>query len=318
MSALVFPLARYRFEWRATTPVRLPDFAGSMLRGAFGQALRQLACMTRQKECPGCPLLASCPYPAVFAPPPPPEHALQKFSAIPVPYVIEPPEDGARLVAPGESFSFSLVLIGRALAELPLIILAWRRALARGIGPGDGTAELVRVMVCAPQGEFEIHRPEAGTIAPHPQRVELSPPGPAAPERICLHFSTPLRLQNNGRALAPDALSPRPLLMAMVRRASLLAEFHGGGALLQDFRPMQQACAAILDEKELRWRDWTRYSSRQMQKMALGGAVGRWTLRGPLAPFVPYLELGQWLHVGKEAVFGLGRYRLQPSAGQTS
>jgi hypothetical protein len=27
-----------------------------------------------------------------------------------------------------------MVLIGRALRELPLVILAWRRALARGIG----------------------------------------------------------------------------------------------------------------------------------------------------------------------------------------
>jgi hypothetical protein len=35
-----FPLARYRFEWQAATPIRLPDYAGSMLRGAFGHALR--------------------------------------------------------------------------------------------------------------------------------------------------------------------------------------------------------------------------------------------------------------------------------------
>jgi hypothetical protein len=45
--------------------------------------------------------------------------------------------------------------------------------------------------------------------------------------------------------------------------------------------------------------------------MALGGVVGNWTLTGELAPFLPYLHLGQWLHVGKEATFGLGGYRLQ-------
>jgi hypothetical protein len=310
MRGITFPLARYRFEWRAATPVRLPDFAGSMLRGAFGQALRQLACMTRRKECPGCPLLASCPYPAVFAPQPPADHALQKFSAIPVPYVIEPPEDGARLVVPGETFSFSLVLIGRALAELPLIVLAWRQALARGIGPGDGTADLVRVLCCDTQGETEIHRPETDTIAAHPRRVEVPARESPEPNRLTLHFSTPLRLQHNGRPLGPDALSPRPLLMALVRRASLLAEFHAGGPLLQEFALLHQACAAIREEKNLRWRDWTRYSSRQEKKMALGGVVGSWTLAGPLVEFAPYLALGQWLHVGKEAVFGLGRYRL--------
>ena len=87
-----FPLARYRFDWRVTRPVRMPEYAGSMLRGAFGHALRQLACMTKQKECDGCPLIANCPYIGIFAPVPPAAHTLQKFSQIPVPYVIEPPE----------------------------------------------------------------------------------------------------------------------------------------------------------------------------------------------------------------------------------
>ncbi|MEF8709297.1 MAG: hypothetical protein V5B38_10650 [Candidatus Accumulibacter propinquus] len=68
-AATSFPVARYRFEFQVRQPIRLPDYAGSMLRGAFGHALRQLACMTRQKECAGCPLIASCPYPAIFAPP---------------------------------------------------------------------------------------------------------------------------------------------------------------------------------------------------------------------------------------------------------
>lgn len=71
-----FPLARYRLEWRTTAPIRLPDYAGSMLRGAFGHALRSLACMTRAKTCEGCALLAGCPYPALFAPPAPAAHAL--------------------------------------------------------------------------------------------------------------------------------------------------------------------------------------------------------------------------------------------------
>ena len=313
-----FPVARYRFEWQAVTPVRLPDYAGSMLRGAFGHALRQLACMTRQKECTGCPLLATCPYPAIFQPPPPAVHALQKFSAIPVPYVIEPPEYGARLLAPGETFSFGLVLIGRALGELPLIILAWRRALAPGVGAGEGTAELVRVVHCGEAGEEEIHRPETGAVATHEQSITRRTAGDGASGRTTLRILTPLRLQQNGRALPPEKLDARTLLMALVRRANLLAEFHGNGPLVENFSDLLAASAEIRGDKRLVWRDWTRYSSRQQQKMALGGVVGEWTLEGPLAPFFPYLDLGQWLHVGKEAAFGLGRYRLAGSNGDTS
>jgi hypothetical protein len=84
-AATSFPVARYRFEFQVRQAIRLPDYAGSMLRGAFGHALRQLACMTRQKDCAGCPLIGSCPYPMIFAPPPPATHRLQKFSQIPPP-----------------------------------------------------------------------------------------------------------------------------------------------------------------------------------------------------------------------------------------
>ena len=306
-----FPVARYRFEFEVSRPIRLPDYGGSMLRGAFGHALRQLACMTRQKECAACPLLGSCPYPMIFAPPPPATHHHQKFSQIPAPYVIEPPAWGSRLLAEGETLSFHQVLIGRALRELPLILLAWRRALARGVGAGDGTAELVRVVHCAESGEQEVHRPEGGSIAAHAQSIALDGPhAEALANAVTLHFVTPLRLQQNGHALAPRDLQVRTLLMALARRASLLAEFHCGGPLVDDFVALRTACAGIREEKSLTWLDWARYSSRQQQKMSLGGVTGTWRLEGPLAPFAALLRLGEWLHVGKEAAFGLGRYTL--------
>lgn len=309
----MFPLARYRFEFQVTQPIRLPDYAGSMLRGAFGHALRQLACMTRRKECAGCPLLASCPYPAIFAPLPPPSHALQKFSQIPVPYVIEPPAWGARQLGEGDSLIFHFVLIGRALKDLPLIILAWRRAFARGVGAGDGTAELVRVVHSSEAGDTEIHRPDTGALIQHAQEIRFHPDREADTTRISLEFTTPLRLQRNGHALPPEKLDARTLLMALARRANLLAEFHAHGPLVDDFPALTQACDGVHDTRQLVWRDWTRYSSRQHQAMTLGGVIGTWTLEGELAPFLPFLHLGKWLHVGKEAAFGLGRFTLDES-----
>jgi hypothetical protein len=312
--ANTFPVARYRFEFQVRQPIRLPDYSGSMLRGAFGHALRQVACMTRQKECAGCPLITSCPYPAIFAPLPPATHRLQQFSQIPPPYVIEPPAWGSRVLAASETLIFHQVLIGRALQELPLIILAWRRALMRGVGAGDGTAELLRVVHCGEAGEQEIYRPEIGTLAGHTQTITLAGEENEAMTSATLHFETPLRLQQNGHALPPAKLQARVLLMALARRASLLAEFHSQGPLVEDFSSLHAACNDIREEKNFSWLDWTRYSSRQHQKMSLGGVMGTWRLEGPLAPFTALLYLGEWLHVGKEAAFGLGRYKLAERA----
>jgi len=303
----MLPLARYRFHLRATTPLNLPEWAGSVLRGAFGHALRKLACMTRQKECPGCPLHGTCPYPAIFAPPPV-AHRLQHFSQPPAPYVIEPAGWGARHLAAGESHYFDMVLVGRALRELPLVALAWRHALQSGIGPGDGRAELSAIGQIAFDGaEQTVYTPESGSFREH---ETAGPRPPAAADRVTLELLSPLRLQENGRALPPNRLGAEALLVASARRASLMAEFHGAGAPGWNFSALKTAAAAVDSEKQLKWQEWTRRSSRQQKIMQLGGVVGRWTLRGNLAPFLPALHLGQWLHIGKETVFGLGRYAL--------
>jgi hypothetical protein len=118
-------------------------------------------------------------------------------------------------------------------------------------------------------------------------------------------------LQTNGRRATAEEFTSRKLLMGLVRRVALIHEFHGAGPLWLDFKTLATMADAVGSEKKLKWRDWARYSSRQGQKMDLGGVVGTWRLSGELAPFLPFLHVGQWLHVGKEAAFGLGCYRLE-------
>lgn len=305
-----FPLASYRFEAEVETSLHLPEYAGSALRGAFGNALRRTACMTRQKECKPCPLYRSCPYPAIFQPPPPADHRLQKFSEIPAPFVVEPPDWGERDYVPGETLEFHLVLAGRALAQLPLIVFAWQRALKHGIGRGDGAARLERVWLNGAGEEDCVYDATDGRLVSHQPTLAPLPDTLATAETVALRFTTPLRIQHEGRPLRPEALTPRAFLMALVRRIALISEFHLGRTLELDFHDLARRAEAIQSDKALEWRDWTRYSSRQKQEMILGGCVGAWTLSGDLAPFLPFLHAGRWLHAGKNASFGLGRYDL--------
>ena len=155
------PIARYRFTAEVQQPLALPDYAGSLLRGQFGAALRQVACMTRQPSCAGCPLLQTCPYTRIFEAPPPEkgQHALQDFSQIPNPYVMEPPPPGARLLAEGDELVFHLVLVGHAIDQLALIIFALQRALSQGLTRQRVPAELVRIdCMTADNSQHEIGR----------------------------------------------------------------------------------------------------------------------------------------------------------------
>jgi CRISPR/Cas system endoribonuclease Cas6 (RAMP superfamily) len=60
--------------------------------------------------------------------------------------------------------------------------------------------------------------------------------------------------------------------------------------------------------------DWERYSARQDVRMKLGGVVGGITYVGALTWFQPYLRLGEYLRVGKNTSFSLGKMRLQRSS----
>lgn len=309
------PVARYRFAFRMEGELRLPDYAGSLLRGQFGAALRRAACITKAKTCAGCPLLRTCPYPAIFEAPPPAEHHLQKFSAVPNPYVIEPPPLGTRFVPAGQTLAFAMVLVGRALDQLPLIVYALQRALGRGLGRQRAAADLLDVVHEPAAGEpRSVWDADAARLLPHEAQIEV--PAFDAPGQAQLLIETPMRLQDNTRPLHGHELTPRRLITALVRRAALLFEFHAGrpglGATASE---LARHAERIADTRDLSWHDWTRYSSRQQQKMTLGGVLGTWALRGDLAPLLPWLWLGQWLHVGKNATMGMGRYSLRCGEG---
>lgn len=309
LNGSTLPIARYRFTFRAEDNLRLPEYAGSLLRGQFGAALRRTACMTGLKHCPDCPLFRTCPYPAIYETPAPATHQLQKFSHVPNPYVIEPPPFGVRDIAAGESLSFNVVLIGRALLQLPLVVYALRSALSDGLGKQRAKATLVAVEWQDGDTQVPVWDAERSRVLEHQ-------PGLAVPviagEAVTLHIHTPLRLQHQGKPLPVDRLSPRVLVTALLRRASLLFELHADRAdAVIDPHALAARAEQLTDERSLQWLDWTRYSSRQHQAMTLGGAVGTWRLQGDLGPLLPWLWLGQWLHVGKSAVMGMGGYRLE-------
>ena len=309
------PIARYRFTARLSGYLQLPEYAGSLLRGQFGAALRHLACMTRQPTCGGCPLQSTCPYTRIFEALPPPEHRLQKFSAVPNAYVIEPPPLSSPPMAAGEELVFHMVLVGDAIQQLALVAYAWQRALSQGLTRARIASDLERIdWVDEIGAAHTIWTREQPLLADHPARLQL-PLAPAAPRALRLDIHTPLRLQSQGYPLRANELTPRALLAAVARRLALVLELHARQA---DWGPRIPSLIASTDaveqDKRLRWHDWTRYSSRQQQEMTLGGVIGDWVLEADsavLESLWPWLWLGQWLHVGKNATMGMGAYTLE-------
>lgn len=311
-------IARYRFTFRITKPLRLPDYAGSTLRGVFGHALMQLSGINQDDIARKTPLALNSPYTQIFAPQASStaQTTLNGLRQLPVPYVIEAPLTTAKTWLAGESLQFHQVLTKPALSQLQVIILAWRRAFARGLGVGDGKAVLVSVETELPTGEWqEIYTEIEARIRQH--SVQLSAPIYNQPADVQLHLLTPLRLQQQGKILGTQEINASIFLRNLIRRLSLYLQHQNPDACsLDSIRHLNLLADQVQDERHLEWQDWQRYSSRQKKTMKLGGVIGRWHLKNVPAELLACIYVGQWLHLGKETAFGLGKYIWKDESGQ--
>lgn len=314
----VLRLERVRFQLEVLEPIRLPTYSGSTWRGLLGHSLRHSVCVMRAPTCDGCLLRQQCAYSTFFESPAAPEQATQRYSVLPHPFVLEPPPAGQRDYVPGQQITLGLTLIGPASHLLPYLILALQGAGERGLGREHARFRLIEVLQETRPGSDDwssIYTSANSTLnAFHSQAPVVG----ACPGPLQLELLTPLRIKQQGRYLRSDQLNNRALLGALATRVELLGTLY---ASPQD-PPVtftRQALHAAIDQvevisPELRWLEWTRYSSRQHAHMQLGGLLGRLRLSGPgLASLWPLIALGQWLHLGKNTSFGLGRYRVVPS-----
>lgn len=307
------PYVRLRCTLRAAAPAVLPPFKGSLLRGAFGHALRRLTCAFGPRQaCPDCALRHTCAYPRIFetrieGDPPPFLHGLPTS---PRPYIFEPGTD-ERTFAPGDPLPFDLLLLGQAADLLPYALLAVERMARNGLGRDRVPFLLDGAKAATPSGSWKTVYAE-GRISPALAALQplLPSDAPLPAGRAVLRFLTPTRLKVRGRLREEPGF--RPLVFAALRRALELSWFHHPGAPLDwTFRPLlDQASHIRVTARTFRWHPWERYSNRQGRKIEMGGFVGMMHLEGDLQPFAGLLRMAEVLHVGKGATFGLGRVAL--------
>ncbi len=156
------PYVRLHMTLQAEEPAAMPPFQGSMLRGAFGHALRRTLCvMGPEQSCASCLLRHACPYTRIFEPyvegePPP---FLRGIDQAVRPYVFEPLGSEGRL-AEGDPLAFDLLLFGQAIDLQAYAFLAVERMARSGLGGGRSRFRLVRVEAREPGGTVReaLHR----------------------------------------------------------------------------------------------------------------------------------------------------------------
>lgn len=317
-----FQFARFQFLLKALDSLHLPVYKGSTLRGGFGHAFKKIVCVKREKICQTCLLKGKCVYSYVFETPPPPDTLkMKKYPFVPHPFVISPPLEEKRTYLENDTLCFELTLIGKAIDFLPYFIYTFEELGKMGIGKGKGRYSLQEVKVEKSRlgGSNTVYSGDDKTL--RSDFVILKgddlPSFPLSPSTLHLRFLTPTRLKFDG-SLAPK-LEFHILFRNLLRRLSLLSYFHCGEELELDFKGLIERSKGInVKEEGLRWLDWERYSNRQETKMKMGGFLGTIVFEGDLETFMPFLRLGEYLHVGKGTSFGLGKYQITNLENRTA
>jgi hypothetical protein len=121
-----------------------------------------------------------------------------------------------------------------------------------------------------------------------------------------LTLRTPLRLRSGGSLVS---VGPS-FLIAIVNRVARLAPWLH--ARLEVDWNMMHARARDIDvatDDLLAYR-WSRGTRRSQTRLPMIGYLGRLVLRGPLDPFVPFLQIAAVANAGSHASLGLGRFDL--------
>jgi hypothetical protein len=225
--------------------------------------------------------------------------------------VVEPDDNRKRSFVRGDSLQFGLVLIGKAIEYLPYFIFCFDELGRRGLG-----RERVRFRLQGICGfDFQqsqwtsVYDPRDRLLNGNLPTVGANQLSLKCGDTLSLEFLTPTRIKYRDKYISD--LEFHVMMRSLLRRISMLTLYHCDAELDPDINGLI-ADARMVDVHnwDLKWQDWSRYSSRQKAHVKLGGFVGRVTYTGDFGKFTPAIALGEQIHIGKNTTFGLGKYRI--------
>ncbi|MCU0491504.1 MAG: CRISPR system precrRNA processing endoribonuclease RAMP protein Cas6 [Chloroflexaceae bacterium] len=303
------------------TPLALDEQSGSAVRGAISGALWERFCVNKAAPtCAACPLIQVCPVAALVAPMRADDEP--GSDQRPRPYVVQPPQDGARTYQPGESLGFGLRVFGQAADLFPYLVLAVQELERLGLGrklPDNryrrGTLHVQEIAALHPlrglrqplytAGTPQVQAPALAVTAAEVAEYAASLPS----DRLTLQFRTPTRIIEQERLMR--RLVFRPVIQRLMRRLDDLSRAYGTGPLDLDYQGLLAVAETVqMVDDRTRWVDVTSTSFRQGHRTPIGGLVGTATIVGNLAPLRELLVWGSLVHVGKNAVKGDGWFSI--------
>lgn len=307
-----FYFTKYKFYIKFIEEVNLPEYKGSTLRGGSGYILKEIVCTLKYNQCDECLIKKQCPYSYLFLTPiQNNSKMMKKYKEAPHPFVIEPDFDLKTNYKKIEILNFNILLIGKAAEYLPYLVLSYYKLVEKGIGKEKAKYELIKVTFLNNGNEIEIYNNKEKKLKNiNASDFKFKTLNYKNISKIKLKFITPTRLKYNNKITSN--IEFHIIIRNLLRRISALSYFHCDKYFDVDYKNIIENSKNIkLISSNIKWYDWSRYSTRQKSKMHFGGFIGEAWYEGPLEQFIDYLLLGSEIHIGKNSTFGLGKYEVE-------
>jgi len=286
-----------------------PPFKGNVFRGALGKTLRNLTCASRLTDCKQCLIRDYCIYSKVFESfnIEGKQSMLKKVEKAPHPFIIYVPDKYQLEYPQNQNIHFYLTIIGDMMKYISYFILAFIDMGERGIGKT--------------RTRFSVKEVRNGTITIYngiDRRVNLDFDTMSGidfmaekwdKDSLTISLATPLRIKFDRRI--QKRITFEMIVRNLLRRIYLLTNFYCNGPDSVDFKDLISMSGEItLLGSKIYWQPQVRFSYRQNKELSMGGVSGMLEFGGDFNPFVSFLRIGEYIHLGKGTAFGLGKIKI--------
>ena len=281
----------------------------------FKHALRQQVCKFPGKDCSECLLKNDCAYFSLYEDMTGSSWTFRRFGALPPPLVWQPPLEKKTDFFPGEKVVFNLVLCGRGIAFLKYLVNTMLQLAQDGLDSGAGSFELDRVVVENPFSGTEQEL--LGASADDLDREKALIRGEEIENwadryrhltKLSIRFLTPLLIKDPDQYLQDPHFAV--IMKGLFQRATALYYFyHRQHEMEIDYNEFKDKSRQVKKVK-----DQTRFvpagqATRKAQ--LIPGILGEAVYMGEFELFLPFLKLAEWIHLGEQAAYGLGRIQVK-------
>jgi len=261
----------FRLEFQSQT--RLPTFIGNTIRGALGAALSREYCIYEKQQCVECAYIKDCIYGSVFK--------VQNEESIPNPYVVSSPYPSQGSYEKGDTLDFSISLFGSACRFVNELVDATNLMC---------TGNLKNAKLIDANLEYNREWSDEGA-----ESIEYC-------DNITIHFDSPVEMISRNEALKDITFGQ--LIDSLFGRIAGIIDNYSDKEFVIPY--------SLLGRKPyVEAKSQLRSVRFSMGSQAIEGVIGTISYFGDMTRYLPYIDLGTQLHIGKKTTRGFGEYSFE-------